>query len=66
MANHTLQPSPALLAKLGSVCVHVDEMLSDDGHAFDRIALDTVVQDGEVKRWIAEMQAMASVPLRHS
>lgn len=61
-----LKPSPALLAKLGSIFVHVVELLSDDGHAFDRVALNTVVQDEEVKEWLAAMQAMAMVPLRRS
>jgi hypothetical protein len=49
-----LQPSLALLCKLGSIAVHVEEMLSPAGHAFDRIALETVL-DEEVRTWIKNM-----------
>ena len=34
-----LKPTPALLCKIGSIIVHADEMLSADGHHFDRVAL---------------------------
>ena len=57
-----LVPSPALLAKLGSVLIHVEEFLSDDGHAFDRAAIDALAQDSEIKEWLAAMRTMALVP----
>lgn len=57
-----LKPSPALLCKLGSVAVHVEEMLSKDGHEFDKHALDTALNDPEVQAWLAQMSAMAMVP----
>lgn len=57
-----LQPSPALLAKLGSIAVHVDEMLSADGHAYDRFALEQLIRDPDVTAWIEEMNGMAMVP----
>lgn len=55
-------PSPALLCKLGSIAVHVEEMLSPDGHAFDRIALDNLLKDEEVKAWLKEMDRLAMLP----
>src|SRR5712671_1054839 len=61
---HTLalKPSPALLCKLGSIAVHVDEMLSADGHAYDRLALTQLLADSDVIEWIGQMAAMAMVP----
>lgn len=59
-----LKPSPALLAKIGSAIVHAQELLSDDGHAFDRTALNACLADAEVKEWIAQMDAAAMVPKR--
>ena len=53
--NDPLKPSLALLSKLGSIAVHVDEMLGADGHAFDRAALQTLLDDKEVKAWIKAM-----------
>lgn len=32
-----LKPSPMLLCLLGSIVVHAEELLSPDGHAFDKI-----------------------------
>jgi len=60
--SDTLKPSPALLCKLGSIAVHVDEMLSADGHAFDRVALQALMDDPDVKEWLAAMDKMAMVP----
>lgn len=61
-AVQPLKPSPALLAKLGSIAVHADEMMSDDGHHYDRMALQQLIADPEVAEWIAAMNAMAMVP----
>jgi len=60
------KPSPALLCKLGSVVVHVEEMRSPDGHAFDTIALDGLLKDPEVVQWLARMNAMAMLPRKRS
>lgn len=56
--------SMQLLMKLGSIAVHAQEMLSDDGHAFDRVALKQLLDDVEVKDWIAEMTKMALLPVK--
>lgn len=50
-----LKPSVALLSKLGSIAVHAKELLSPKGHAFDRSALETLLDDAEIKAWIKEM-----------
>lgn len=57
-----LAPRIALLVKLGSIAVHVDEMLSSDGHAYDRVALQSLLSDPEVVEWISKMDAAAMVP----
>jgi hypothetical protein len=57
-----LQPSAALLVKLGSIAVHADELTSPTGHAFDRVALQSLLQDAEVAAWLKEMDAMAFLP----
>lgn len=57
-----LKPSPALLAKIGSIVVHADELLSSDGHAFDRVAMDQLLSDPEVKEWLEQMSGAAMVP----
>ena len=58
-----LKPGPALLVKLGSIAVHVDEMLSPGGHTFDRHALGTLLRDAEVIEWRKQMDAMAMLPV---
>jgi hypothetical protein len=57
-----LKPSVSLLCKLGSVAVHVDELLSPGGHAFDREALKTLFADVELQEWLEEMDRMAMLP----
>jgi hypothetical protein len=50
-----LQPSVALLCKLGSVIVHAQEFLSPSGHPADRAALETLFSDEELQDWIKNM-----------
>ena len=57
-----LKPEISLLSKLGSIAVHADEMLSPKGHDFDKIALTSLLNDPEVKAWIAAMDKMAMLP----
>ena len=59
-----LSPSAGLLCKLGSIVVHTDEMLSPGGHAFDRVALETLIRDPAVQEWIEQMGRMAMVPVK--
>jgi hypothetical protein len=59
-----LSPSAALLVKLGSIIVHYAEMTSAKGHAFDKHALDSLLQDDEVVTWFAQMDDMAMLPVK--
>ena len=51
-----------LLVKLGSIVVHTEEMLSPDGHHFDRIALQSLLDDTDVRSWLAQMDKMSLLP----
>jgi len=61
---NALNPPPSLLCKLASVAVHGDELLSSDGHVFDRIALEQALRDPEVVAWIAEMTEAGMAPVK--
>jgi hypothetical protein len=60
--RNPLQPHAALLCKLGSIVIHVDEMISTGGHEFDRVTLEGLLQDNEVKTWLAEMDKLSFLP----
>lgn len=64
MKNKAFPPSLSLQAKLGSITVHAEEFISPGGHPFDRDALKALLQDGEVKQWLAEMREMALLPVK--
>lgn len=57
-----LKPSASLLVKLGSIAVHAEELTSPGGHAFDKTALDMLLQDPEIAAWRKQMDAMAFLP----
>lgn len=44
MKTDPLKPSCGLLVKLGSIAVHVDEMISGKGHVFDKVAIKSLLQ----------------------
>lgn len=50
-----LKPDLPTLVKLGSIAVHVEEMLSAKGHPYDRNALETLLQEPDVRAWIKAM-----------
>lgn len=56
-----LKPSVALLSKLGSIVVHIEELHSSKGHHFDRIALDGLINDAEVREWLEQMKVYLPV-----
>lgn len=59
-----LKPSASLLCKLGSIIVHCEELISPDGHPFDKHALNTLASDPEVSEWMASMRSMAMLPVK--
>jgi hypothetical protein len=50
-----LKPPLTLLSKLGSIAVHAEEMSSPKGHAFDLIAIRSLLADSEVVAWVKAM-----------
>lgn len=59
-----LQPSPAVLSALGSIVVHVEELISPEGHAFDRLELQKLLDSTTVKDWMVEMRKLSLIPLK--
>lgn len=59
-----LKPTVPLLVKLGSLAVHIEEMLSPTGHEYDRAAIDTILTDLEVAAWLAAMGKMGFLPVK--
>lgn len=57
-----LVPSPSLLAKLGSIAVHAEELISSKGHSFDMEALKALLKDAEVRQWLDGMSALTLLP----
>lgn len=51
-----------VLIKLGSIAIHAEEMMSPKGHEFDRIALNGLLADPEIKQWLAAMDRLAFLP----
>lgn len=64
MKTDPLKPTASLLVKIGSIMVHAEEFLSPKGHAFDKAALDGLLNDPEVVSWRKQMDAMAPLPLK--
>jgi len=42
----------SLWLKLGCIAVHAEELISPDGHEFDKEALRGLLQDAEVRRFL--------------
>jgi hypothetical protein len=59
--SDSLKPGLSLLVKLGSIAVHAEEMLSPEGHVFDTVAINKLIDDPEVKTWIKDMKAFLPV-----
>lgn len=62
MANDIFKPSTQLLIKLGSIITHYEEWTSKKGHEFDKVAIDSLMADEDVKEWLKQMDAMALLP----
>lgn len=61
-----MKPAPSLLVALGSIAVHAEEYLSPHGHPFDADAIRSLLSLPEVSEWLAQMNAMAMLPLKRS
>lgn len=57
-------PSLQVLVKLGSIAVHAEELLSPKAHHFDRLALESLLDDPDVQLWLAEMHKAALLPVK--
>lgn len=57
-----LKPTESLLAKLGSIAVHAEEFIEPDRHLFDKIALEGLLQDPEIREWLNDMALLAMIP----
>lgn len=54
---------PDLLAKLGSIIGHVQELRSPQGdETFDGGAIDSLLHDPQVVGWLSDMRALAMIP----
>ena len=59
-----LKPSAALLVKLGSLIVHLEEANSPTGHPYDKVAVEQLQADPEVMEWFTAMNKMAMLPVK--
>ncbi len=57
-------PPVALVAKIGSILVHVEEGAGEGGHAYDWTAARSLLADREVQQWIKGLRAHALVPVK--
>lgn len=57
-------PSLPVLCRLGSIAVHAEELLSPEGNDFDRTAINALLSDEEVRKWLSAMDELALLPLK--
>jgi len=58
------EPGLTLLVKLGSIAVHAEELMSPGAHPLDISALEGLLNDLEVKEWLAKMNKLALLPVK--
>ena len=58
------KPSIGLLAKLGSIAQHVDEVSGENGHEFDWAAIRSLLIDREVVNWLDDMHKQGLLPVK--
>lgn len=57
----------AAAAKVGSILVHVEEVIeTDGGHPFDIMAMQALLSDRQVQAFIGQLRAYALVPVKRS
>lgn len=61
-----MKPELAILVKLGSIAVHVEEMMSPDGHGADKISLEALLDEPDLKAWIEQMDKIGLMPKKRN
>jgi hypothetical protein len=59
--SHTKILTLSVAVKLGSIAVHADELISQDGRELDRQVLRQLLDDPEVSSWIKSMGCLLPV-----
>ncbi len=54
------------IVKLASIAVHAEDLLSPDGHHFDRLAIESLLKDEEVVSLLATMDDLALAPKKRT
>jgi hypothetical protein len=62
--SHT--PSLSVSVRLASLAIHIDEFLSPHGHPFDKDAISTLLNDAEVRAYLAEMDKAGFLPKKRN
>lgn len=57
-----LRPSMILLAKLGSIIVHYEELSSPNGNEIDKMALRMLSGNADIIEWMRAMRELALIP----
>lgn len=53
-----------LQAKIGSIIVHVEEGLSNQGHEFDWSAVEGLLAQSDVQEWLEALRSLALLPVK--
>lgn len=59
-----LKPDRALLCKLGSILIHVEEY--ETGLELDMNIVRVLLKDDQVQGWLFDMNALALLPVKRS
>jgi len=59
-----LKPNTALLAKLGSIIVHYEELTSSGGVPEDKIVIESLKTQEDVMEWFKQMEEKALLPVK--
>jgi len=61
--NDAMKPSQALLARLASIIVHLEEFI-ETGHPMDRDTAQSLRKSRAVKEWMMDMQRLGLTPVK--
>lgn len=62
----TRKVSFTLLIKLGSIAIHIEELLSPKGHELDKEALKTLLEDKEVRIFLEDPKMKVFFPIKRN